>query len=305
LEAICGKIQAMEGKEERKKKTRFKNIFALIATANILVWLAFFELSGQGCLQVEFFDVGQGDAALIKTPSGADILIDGGPNTAVLKGLGGSLPFWDRDIDLLILTHADHDHLAGLLEVLKNYRVKNILWNGAAKNSAEFEEWVKLIAAERSDIKIASAGTRITFDRVPGHFIEVLYPKQDLSGTVVKDANNSSVVLKLVYGESEFLFTGDIYSFTEEELVNGGADLDADVLKVAHHGSKNSASDLFLTKVDPDVAVISAGKNSYGHPSQETLEMLNKYDIKVLRTDMAGDIIFTTDGQNLSFKTGK
>ena len=113
------------------------------------------------------------------------------------------------------------------------------------------------------------------------------------------------MVLKLVYGESEFLFTGDIYSFTEDELGNGGVDLDDDVLKVAHHGSKNSASDFFLTKVDPDVAVISVGQNSYGHPSQETLEMLNKYDIKVLRTDVAGDIIFTTDGQNLSFKTRK
>ncbi|HOX30165.1 MAG TPA: ComEC/Rec2 family competence protein [Candidatus Paceibacterota bacterium] len=286
-----------------KKRRSFKKIIAVTVVANMLVWLAFFELSAQGLLRVEFFDVGQGDAALIKTPSGADILIDGGPGLAVLEGLGRSLPFWDRDIDLLILTHADHDHLAGLLEVLKQYKVKSVLWNGAIKDTAEFEEWARLIFEEKSDIYIARAGMRITFDREPGHFIEVLYPEQDLSGVAVKDANNGSVVVKLVYGESEFLFTGDIYGFIEDSLANGDTDLDADVLKVAHHGSKNSASELFLRKVDPDIAVISVGRNSYGHPSEEILEMMEKHGIKIFRTDMAGDITFTTDGQNLSLKT--
>ena len=295
----------MEGASNQKKKGWFKKIFSVILAVTVLVWLAVFDLSSRNTLQVEFFDVGQGDSSLIKTPSGADILIDGGPSLAVLQGLGESLPFWKHDIDLMVLTHPDHDHLAGLLEVLKHYRVKSILWSGAVKDTAEFKEWVRLIAEEHSDIEIARAGTRINFDRDPGHFIEVLYPELDLSGVAVKDTNNSSVVLKLVYGEKKFLFTGDIYSETEEGLSGGDIGLDADVLKVAHHGSKYSASDIFLAKVDPGVAVISVGQNTYGHPSPETLEMLEKYDIKVLRTDLAGDITFITDGQNLSFKTEK
>lgn len=293
----------MDKEREQRNKGYFTKILAAALLADILVWLAVWEFAGRDSLEVVFFNVGQGDAALVRTPSGADILIDGGPGLSVLEGLGEFLPFWDRDIELMVLTHPDHDHLAGLLEALKRYRVKRILWTGAKKDNAEFKEWVRLIDAERCGIDTASAGAKLVFEGEPGFYMEVVYPEQNLAGVLAKDTNGNSLVLKLVYKERSFLFTGDIYGNIADELAAGDFDLRSDVLKIAHHGSKNSDSIPFLEKVSPAAAVISVGSNSYGHPAQETLEMLEKYDIKLLRTDMAGDIKFTTDGHSLSLIT--
>ena len=290
-----------------KKRTQLKKraiVFLLLAA--IVVWMAVADLAHRKMLEVTFLDVGQGDAAFIEIPGGRQILIDGGPDSSVLSGLGRVMPFWDRDIDLIVLSHPDHDHLAGLLEVLKNYNVKGVLWAGVKKETAEFEEWQSLIVKERASVEITQPGERISLDSNQDHYLEVLYSEPDLIGEVAKDTNNSSAVIRLVYGRRSFLFTGDIYGFTEEEIASEGSDLRSDVLKVSHHGSKNSASEKFMARVLPEAAVISAGAgNSYGHPSAEILDLLGKYDIKMMRTDLNGDITFETDGSRLFLKAEK
>ena len=269
---------------------------------NALVWQEVFGFIGSPYLGVVFFDVGQGDAIFIETPQKHQILIDGGPDSVILEKLATVIPFWDRSIDLIILTHPEHDHFAGLIEVLKRYEVENILWTGIVRNTAEYGKWLKLINKEKAKIYIAKAGQRITTN--PGFVVlETLYPFENLEGQIVKNTNNTSVICRMTFRENRFLFTGDAYKSIERKLVNQGIDLDSDVLKVGHHGSKTSSAEEFIEQVSPEVAVISAGKNnSYGHPYQGTLDTLEKYGIDVLRTDKDGDIKIISDGEKIKIQ---
>ncbi|PIZ87831.1 MAG: MBL fold metallo-hydrolase [Candidatus Nealsonbacteria bacterium CG_4_10_14_0_2_um_filter_40_15] len=289
----------------RKKKLVF-GIVSVLFIADILVFLAVYDLSRRNFLEVDFFDVGQGDATFIQTPEGHQILIDGGPDSAILEKLGGSLPLGDRTLDLIILTHPENDHLLGLIEVLKNYEIGNILWTGIVRDTENYKEWERLIKKEQKEEKanifIAKAGQKIYLsERNPDQYVEVLYPFESLEGKSFKDSNNTSIVNKLIFGENSFLFPGDIYKSAEKEILEKGIDVDSDVLKISHHGSKTSSAEEFIAKVSPEVAVISAGKdNKYGHPSPETLEALEKYGINILRTDINGDIKIISNGQNLT-----
>lgn len=268
-------------------------ILAILFSLNILAWLAVFDTASQG-LEVTFFDVGQGDAIFIETPQRHQILIDGGPDETILEKLGENLPFWDRTIDLVILTHPEHDHLAGLLEVLKRYKVEDILWTGVVKDTAEYEEWQRLIREEGAQIKIVQAGQEIKARRT---VLRILYPFESLEGQEFKDSNNASIIARLVFGQTSFLFTGDVYKSVEKELLLSLAkqQLDSDILKVGHHGSKTSSAKEFIEEVSPEIAVISVGKdNKYGHPHQETLQNLE--GIKIFRTDLDGDIKIISDG---------
>jgi len=289
----------------RKKKLVF-GIVSVLFIADILVFLAVYDLSRRNFLEVDFFDVGQGDATFIQTPEGHQILIDGGPDSAILEKLGGSLTLGDRTLDLIILTHPENDHLLGLIEVLKNYEIGNILWTGIVRDTENYKEWERLIKKEQKEEKanifIAKAGQKIYLsERNPDQYVEVLYPFESLEGKSFKDSNNTSIVNKLIFGENSFLFPGDIYKSAEKEILEKGIDVDSDVLKISHHGSKTSSAEEFIAKVSPEVAVISAGKdNKYGHPSPETLEALEKYGINILRTDINGDIKIISNGQNLT-----
>ena len=276
-------------------------ILLFLCLANTFAWLAVFNLSGTDFLEVIFFDVGQGDAIFIKTPQNRQILIDGGPDSVILEKLNENLPSWDRTIDLLVLTHPDSDHITGLLHVLSNYKIKNILWTGVPKETAVFEKWQELIGKENARIITAKAGQKIT---ASGASLEVLFPFESLEGELIKDINNTSVVLRLDFGEVSFLFTGDVYESTEKELVKRGSAINSDVLKVAHHGSKTSTCQEFIAEVLPEIAVISAGlDNSYGHPHEQTLDTLQKYDITIFRTDLDGDIKIISDGTNYGIST--
>lgn len=259
-------------------------------------------------LEVIFFDVGQGDAAFIETPERQQILIDGGPNgQVILEKLGEEMPFWDRTIDLVVLTHPEKDHMAGLIEVLKKYKIENILWTGVVRDTAEYKEWVKLIKEEGANIVIARAGMRIlggsTSLQIWGRsdldssrtLLELLYPFESLEGKAMKDSNDTSIVAKLVFGETSFLFTGDATKSVERQLLHQVEQLNSDVLKVGHHGSKTSTSREFVEAVSPEIAVISAGKNnSYGHPHQEVLD--NLAGARIMRTDLEGGIKLKSDG---------
>lgn len=301
------------------KRNSVFTILGILLGLNLLAWVQVFELAGSGGLEVTFFDVGQGDAAFIETPERIQILIDGGPSSAVLEKLGKEMPFWDRTIDLVILSHPEKDHMAGLLEVLKSYKVDNILWTGVVRDTAEYKEWQKLIKEEGAEIFIAKAGLRIlggpTIENTsPSQYggevfsagrsdFNVLYPLESLEGREFKDSNNTSIVLKLTFGQTSFLFTGDITKSVEGLLLDlvKQRPIGAGVLKVGHHGSKTSTSREFVEAVSPEIAVISSGKdNSYGHPHREVLD--NLAGIEILRTDLRGDVKIVSDGVNFSVR---
>lgn len=280
----------------RKFFLKLAGLFSItVALVGISVFQTFNEGSG---LKVYFFDVGQGDSALIKTPDRQKILIDGGPSGAVVEKLGQNLPFYDKTINLMILTHPHADHLDGLVEVLKRYEVKKILATGAINSTPDYLAWLEEIKKENVPMEIAKAGQMIDFG--DGSKIEILSPAEDFSGKQPDNLNNTSIVCKLIFGETSFLFTGDAEKEVEDILIAGGADLKADVLKVGHHGSKNSTSQEFLEAVKPKFAVISVGKkNTFGHPNAGTLSRLEKLGAEIFRTDRGGDIIISSDGQKV------
>lgn len=283
------------------RKTLKKPLFLLsfLFFLNVLAWAVVFDLRKTRFLKVDFFDVGQGDAIFIEDPQLHQILIDGGPDSVILEKLGESLPFYDRSLDLIILTHPERDHMDGLIEVLKRYRVENILWTGVLRDTVEYNVWKSLIKKEKAKVFIAKAGQEIKTDSSPPLVFKILYPLQNLEGEMVKNSNDTSIVAQLIFGKSSFLFTGDASKSTEKKLLEENTYLDSDVLKVGHHGSKTSSSEKFIEKVSPEVAVISVGReNRYGHPCQKVLENLAKYGIKVLRTDRDGDIKIISDGKN-------
>jgi len=287
----------------RKTKNFIFYILGILFCLNVLAWLVVYDLQKAYFLEVNFFDVGQGDAIFIETPQRYQILIDGGPSSIILEKLSKEMPFWDRSIDLIILTHPEKDHLAGLIEVLKKYRVENILWTGVIRDTSGYQEWVRLIKNEKTKIKIAQAGQKVKWQRTVLDHFEVLYPFKSLEGQEFNDSNNTSIIAKLICGKNSFLFTGDAYKSVERELIDKKVGIDSNVLKVGHHGSKTSSAEEFIKEVSPEIAVIQVGKdNPYGHPHPETLETLAKYGIKVLRTDKDGDIKVLSDGNNFIIK---
>jgi len=252
-------------------------------------------------LHVSFLDVGQGDAILIQTPNGQDILIDGGPDFQKINlELSEKLPFWDRTIDLVVCTQPQADHVTGLVEVLQRYEVKQVLEPGVSYNSSVYQEWLNIVEDKGIEYNIARTGQEI--DLGNGIELEVLNPPQDLFEETSHDVDNNGVVLRLTWGKVSFLFTADIREEAEFELIGQRANLRSTVLKVAHHGSETSTSAQFLAAVDPEVAVICVGaENPFGHPSPEVMERLIDRLGKdnVHRTDEDGTIEFITDGESL------
>lgn len=264
-------------------------VIGVLVCLNIFAWIVVEEVSSSDYLEVVFFDVGQGDSIFIESPDGFQVLIDGGPDLSVLEKLGQEMPFYDRTIDLIVLTHPHRDHLSGLLEVLKRYEVKNILWTGAEEETANYKKWLKLIEEEDANIIIAQSNQEINLQR-SDLYIFIHYASDEAS-----NLNDTSIVMELIYGEVSFLFTGDISKRIEKQL-----DVDSDVLKIAHHGSKYSSSPEFLENVSPEIAVITVGENTYGHPDPGVLQTLEEFGINTLITKNYGDIRIVSDGINLT-----
>jgi len=266
----------------------------------ILVWAVAFT-SPDDKLHVSFLDVGQGDAILIQTPSGKDILIDGGPDLQKINlELSEKLPFWDRTIDLVVCTQPQADHVTGLVEVIQRYKVKQVLEPGVSYNSSIYQEWLNVVEDKGIEYNIARAGQEI--DLGSGIELEVLNPPQDLFEETSHDVDNNGVVLRLSWGKVSFLFTADIREEAEFEFIGRRANLKSTVLKVAHHGSSTSTTSQFLAAVDPEVAVICVGAdNPFGHPSPDVMNRLidRLGEDNVYRTDEDGTIEFITDGERL------
>ncbi len=277
---------------------KFKQYFGFLVVgtlviAAILVWTAVFaKAQNVGELEVHFFDIGQGKAIFIEAPDGNQILIDGGPDNSVIEKLSAAMPVFDRDIDLLILTHPDSDHLNGLVEVLKRYNVAKIMETGIVDSTPEYAAWNNLIKEKNIPVVYVQGGEKIKIGK--GFLMEILYPNRSLAGEAPSNTNSSSIVARLDYGQNSFLFTGDTEPVTESYLVGSGTNIDVDILDVSHHGSKNATGEEFLSAATPETAVIQVGANNrYGHPAQETLDRLK--NAKVYRTDLCGDIDILSD----------
>ncbi len=262
----------------------------------ILVWVAIGSLP-DGKLHVVFFDVGQGDAIFIQSPTGQQVLVDGGPDpTVLLARLGEQMPFWDRSLDLVILTHPDADHLTGLVPVLERYRVAQVFDVAPPAEMPAYNRWRELLAEKNVLVLDSRTGTQATLDG--GVTLIVLYPGPALATGAEANNNNNSIVTRLVMGQVSVLLPGDIEARVERELVQSGQPLASTVLKVPHHGSDTSSSPAFLEAVSPQLAIVSVGQdNRFGHPSAEVLARLAAYT--VLRTDERGSVEVITDGQRL------
>ena len=279
-------------------------ILGMLPVAAILIWLAALRLP-DGRLHVAFLDVGEGDAILITTPRGQQILVDGGPSpTALISALGHEMPFWDRSLDLVVMTHADADHITGLVEVLRRYRVGGWLDNGRSEEHTIYAECQQELNKENVPQNLVNAGARI--DLGDGIFMTALNPvtPSNPAPNTQADANDQSVVMRLTWGQGSILLTGDIGGEAESSLLRSGQPLSANVLKVAHHGSDGSSSTAFLTAVKPSYAVISAGAdNRFNHPATAVLDRLAQVGVTILRTDQVGTIELITDGERWWVKT--
>jgi competence protein ComEC len=292
----------IESSPELDIRGAFRLATIAVPTLTMVASLGFvFWPSSQRVLRVTVLDVGQGDAILIQTPDGKDILVDGGPGRAVLRGLGDELAWHDRSIELMVLTHPQADHIIGLLGVLARYEVNRILTGPGTQPSAASNAWLAAVHAEGVDIETAHQG--MSYDLGSGVRLEILGP--DASAAADPQINNTGVVAHLVWRDVSFLLTADIEASAERSLLNDGIELQSTVLKVGHHGSKTSSTDAFLAAVHPAVSVVSSGKdNQFGHPAAEVVERLAPYG-PVYNTADAGSIRFETDGYHWSVSIGR
>jgi len=282
-----------------KDKKLFIVIGGLLVVCFVLVIFVWWSLRNDSELVITFVDIGQGDCILIQTPSDHSILIDGGPDSGVLSKIGRALPFYDHTIDLIILTHAHSDHVAGLVDILKRYEVQSVVYSAINYSSPDYLEWQSLVQEKQIQSLFPIAGQMFQFGEVT---LEVLFPLEDLSGDPPKDLNAMSVVTRLEYQDTSFLLTGDATVEVEEQLLRTyqASSLASDVLKVGHHGSKYSSSLEFLQSVSPEIAVIQVGEgNSFGHPHRLVLQRLDGLGISVLRNDLDGDVEMRSDGSKV------
>lgn len=291
-------------------KTHLKKLLFGLAVFTALIYFTLEKIPQE--TEVHFLDIGQGDSILIVTPDLRTVLIDGGPGETVLEELGEILPFFVRDIDLMVLTHPHRDHIEGLVEVLKRYEVHQLLLSGDEYGSALYGEFLKVAREKEAtgELQVYFAESENDFKIETGDgylFFDVLYPIKNIAGKTYENANNASVVMRMSQisprnppGQT-FLFTGDCEIECEEEILHyySGLDvqgqkpsqLDADILKIGHHGSRTSTSQKFLDAVSPSTAVIQSGTdNQFDHPHPETLEKLKNANVKIRRNDLEGTV---------------
>lgn len=247
-------------------------------------------------LMISYMDVGQGDAAYIKV-NGNDILIDAGPRSNSKELLEQLKAKNIDDFELVIATHPHEDHIGGMVDVFKEYEVKAFYSPKITHTTKTYENLVKAVKDEGLKTKELKGG--MVIDLGEGAKFEVFTPQK----SEYEELNDYSPIMKLSFGDTSYLFTGDAEKLAEEEaLAKYKTSLDSDVIKFGHHGSSSSSSNAFIEAVSPKYGIISCAKdNKYGHPHRETLDIIKKYNIKTFRTDTDGDIILTSDGKSINF----
>ena len=269
----------------------------VLIALNGFVWYAACTDS-RGRMVLAFLDVGQGDSIYVRSPDGYDMLIDGGPDHAAVRELPNVMGPLDRTIDLVVETHPDKDHIAGLVDVLARYQVRTVMTPGVANDTDTFRALEYAIASEPRVTRVtARRGMRIHLGSAV--YADVLYPDHDVSR--IRATNDASISLHLVYGSTTAMLTGDLPSTIEDMLVRDyGTALQSDILKAGHHGSKYSTDALWLRAVRPRVVVISAGAhNTYGHPSPDVLERVRNAGADIVSTIDRGTIIYESDGTDI------
>jgi competence protein ComEC len=246
-------------------------------------------------LLISFLDVGQGDGIYIKSPNGIEVVIDGGPDQKILSELGAMRAFFDRTIDMIVVTNPDKDHYAGFIDILGRYKIKQLIEPGTLSSTPTYQAFKEKIKAKGVEEIIGKRNDKIILDKDRNIYFEVLFPDRDASGM---SSNEGSLVMKLVYGETCVMLQGDSVSGIEEYLLSTHNDnVSCQILKTGHHGSRTSTSKTYVKAVSPEFAILSLGKeNRYGHPHKEVLQVLEDARVQVLRTDLLGRITFVSDG---------
>lgn len=291
-----------------------------------IILFSFFGTIPDGKLHVVFCNVGQGDGAYIRFPDGRDMVVDGGPDDKILRCLGKHMPFWDRTIDVVAMTHPQKDHMQGLIAVLERYRVDYFVRSDVDNDTEGYKKLLSVIRQKSVPVKLVTTGERIDIGPVA---LSMIWPSIEqiargkefiatqvhsnaskisntLGAATVGELNDYSLVFDLHYGMFDVLFTGDADNHINKNFIGLPlADSHIEVLKVPHHGSKTGMTEEFLDWVRPQLAVISVGKNSYGHPAEEALAKLTARGITVKRTDQEGDVEVVSDGKTWRVKTIK
>lgn len=254
-------------------------------------------------LTFAMLNIGQGDGIFIESPTGTQIMFDGGPIHSVLGPLARVMSPFDRSIDAILITNPDADHIGGFVDILKNYKVGEVFESGTLTDSKTYQNLREEMKKKNIPDILVKKGMKL--DIGGGAVIDILFPDRDVSSWAT---NDGSVVAKLTYGKTSVMLTGDAPMTTEEIIIkensqqNSADALRSTVLKVGHHGSRTSSSPDFVKAVAPTYALISDGKdNKYGHPHQDTLDTLAQFGAKIFRTDLLGTIIMKSDGQNAVF----
>ena len=271
-------------------------VLGLLVFVGLVVWWPHTSVQADNVLRVHFLDVGQGDAILIQTPDGVELLVDGGAGTAVLRELGTVQPWYDRAIDVVVATHPDTDHVGGLVDVLARYEVANIWEVAAESGSPAATAFAAAVATENASVYLPQAGDIMQLGA--STTVHILSPSGDTSDW---QSNNASVVMKIQYGDIGFLLSGDAPSSIEDYLVTTyGSSLESEVLKLGHHGSKTSTSEAWLDAVTPQHAIVSAAVgNRYGHPHQDVMQRVFARNISSSHTGLDGTVTFETDGKTV------
>jgi len=288
-------------------KTLWKNIFLGLSLALIVIWMAVFAYPEKK-LHLIACDVGQGDAILVVYGT-TQILVDGGATDKVIDCLGTHMPFWDRKIEVVLLTHPQLDHFGGLSEVFKRFQVERFVATSLDSSSQAYQALISIVGGRGIEVVNPTTGMVIRSGLL---YLDIVWPSSDFqiaaggvsegnilgAFTTKKDPNDFSVVANLRLGEFDALLTGDIGPKVISEIIQLGKARDVEYIKVPHHGSKNGLTKELLDAVTPEVAVISVGKNSFGHPHREILDLLEKYNIQIKRTDKDGDVEIISDGKS-------
>lgn len=281
-----------------RKSVRIVGVALLgLLVVNVIIWAAVFRLDRHGLLTVSFLDIGQGDAIFIEAPSERQVLIDGGPaDGGILRKLSRVSPWFDRSIDVVIPTHPDADHVAGLIDVLARYDVSYLVQSSVEGDTDTARRLVAAMRSEGAQEIVAQRGQIVSLGG--GAYLEILSPDR-LAPHL--ETNTGCTVLRLVYGKTAFMLSCDAPQAVEKYLVSlDGTHLHADVLKAGHHGSRTSSAPLFVGYVDPQYAVYSRGcNNSYGMPHVETIATFKAFNIPVLDTCEEGTITLYSDGEKV------
>lgn len=286
------------------KSLRTRQIIICLFLFISLLWYSSLYLFDKN-LHIYFLNVGQGDSQYVRKMNNFDLLIDGGPNSRVISELGEVMPFWDHKIDYIMLSHPHADHVTGLIDVLKRYKIGQILATDAVSTTSEYIEFLNLVKEKHIPYRLVRQGDELTLDK--NIKLSILWPNQSFYGREVSNLNNTSIVAKLTYDNFSTLFTGDAEVDVQKDLLQAITyKLQANILKVPHHGSSNAADEDFINLVNPEVAVFTVGLNNmFGHPTLFTLDLLKNVNSQIYRTDQNGRIEIISDGQKFWTKSEK